>query len=147
MPVSTPPAAVALAQQATPPPAALDTTLAPVAVPPPPTSASIERFRNALTAAAFAPGTGAAAPVTAMPGTGAAGGPIGTRILNGLQHMSNSMETDLHQVSSAVTNGIGTVQDVMRAQVSLVSWSYQTELLTKSVAKASQDVDQLLRMQ
>ncbi|MFL9950534.1 EscI/YscI/HrpB family type III secretion system inner rod protein [Paraburkholderia agricolaris] len=147
MPAPTPPAAVALTQQAIAPPASPDTTLAPVAVPPPPSSASIERFRNALTAAAFAPGNAVSAPIAATPGAATAGGPIGTRILNGLRTMSSSMETDLHQVSSAVTNGIGTLQEVMRAQVSLVSWSYQTELLTKSVAKASQDVDQLLRMQ
>ncbi|WP_153100009.1 type III secretion system inner rod subunit SctI [Paraburkholderia hayleyella] len=133
-----------------------------VPVPPPPSQATLEAFRNALAGAtppasvtptsvtgATANARNVASAASAGAGsadTGLASTPIGARIIDKLQGMSNTMDHNF-RIADQALSGAGTVHDIMRVQMSLVSWSYQTELVTKAVAKASQDVDQLLKMQ
>ncbi|WJF89294.1 type III secretion system inner rod subunit SctI [Paraburkholderia bonniea] len=129
---------------------------APVAVPPAPTPATLEAFRSALAGAApppsITPTSATGAPSSAGIGsstgdTGLASTPIGARIIDKLQGVSNSMDNNFRVADKALSSNINSMHEIMRVQMSLVSWSYQTELVTKAVAKASQDVDQLLKMQ
>lgn len=73
---------------------------------------------------------------------------MGDNILSGMQGLSNDFQQSVKAVSSVLTDGANlNVAELLRVQVGLMQISVQYELVGKAVSRATQNLDQLVKVQ
>ena len=111
-------------------------------------AATLERFRSLLAGAGAQPPSAnpSAAPASAaMAAADTERSSIGNRILDGIERTASATDAKMQYVETGLRTDGDSLQDLMRIQAALLSWTYQTELVTKAVSKGTQDLDQLLK--
>lgn len=93
------------------------------------------------------PATGAAPPVAAPTKAGGLGSamPVVEGIQNASNHLKNRMSSIKEMTSRA--NFTGGAADLLRMQLEMVQLGFEIELTGKVVTRATQDIDQLSKLQ
>lgn len=125
----------------------------------PPDAAATQRFSALMQAPAAEP-TGAIAGTPAVGGAAAAlpalepaaaKGPasFGDRVLGGMQNVSNEFRSHWTQVSDMLRAGSVELdmKDLLKLQMHMAQASVQYEMVGKGVSRATQNFDQLVRVQ
>lgn len=109
-------------------------------------AATLERFRSLLAGAQPPSANPSAAPASAaMAAADTERSSIANRILDGIERTASATDAKMQYVETGLRTDGDSLQDLMRIQAALLSWTYQTELVTKAVSKGTQDLDQLLK--
>lgn len=75
---------------------------------------------------------------------------LGDRILQGLENLSTEFRGSMNSVETALKANVTqaqNLQDMLLLQHQLIRVSYQFDLIGKAVSRATQNIDQLVRMQ
>jgi type III secretion protein I len=73
---------------------------------------------------------------------------MGDNILSGMQGLSNDFQQSVKTVSSVLSEGGSmNVTDLLKVQVSMMQISVQYELVGKAISRATQNLDQLVKVQ
>ena len=73
---------------------------------------------------------------------------MGDNILSGMQGLSTDFQKSVKTVSTVLTEGGNmNVTDLLKVQVSMMQISVQYELVGKAVSRATQNLDQLVKVQ
>ena len=75
--------------------------------------------------------------------------PVGDRILQGMQNISQDLQKQWSAVQQTLNDGGNqlSMQDMLKLQLHLTQASVQYEVLGKAISKSTQNFDQLVRVQ
>jgi type III secretion protein I len=75
------------------------------------------------------------------------GGTLGDSILKGLQNVSEDFRKSWASVNATLDGKVDSVSDLLKLQMGMAQVSLQFELIGKGVSRATQNIDQLVKLQ
>ncbi len=128
--------------------------LSPSSIAAPADPVAVQRFGDSLAAAPVP--AGSIPSVGATPDSGAVlrtqdapriPGTLGDNILKGLQNVSEDFRKSWSNVNATLDGKVDTISELLKLQMSMAQMSLQFELVGKGVSRATQNIDQLVKLQ